>query len=224
MNIIKRIKNFLQIDWAKTIYLNYVYGGGKKLPIYVYRHTKLKSCKGKVILPANASRGLIRLGEHCLGHIDRKSTPTIWNLADGTVEFKGSCFLNQGTRISVGNGGKLVFGDHVTCTGDSEIYCNHIIKIGDNSLMSWDILLLDSDQHQIIDASNKVFNKPKPIKIGTRVWIGCRTTILKGTQIPDNSIVASGSILSKSFNQSNVIIAGIGSNQSVIKENIDWKP
>lgn len=176
-----------------------------------------------MILPINSTRGMIRLGEHCLGHVDRSSTPTIWNLEDGTIEFKGSCFLNQGTKINVGNGGRLVIGDHVTCTGNSEISCNNDIAIGEYSLLSWDILLLDSDQHKIIDFNENILNAPKPISIGKHVWIGCRSTLLKGAQISDNCVIASGSIITKPIVYSNAIIAGSGSTQRVIKKDISWK-
>lgn len=224
MKILNRIKCFLQIDWCKTLYINYIYGGGKKLPIYIYRHCKLKSCKGKVIFPPTISRGLIRIGEHCLGHVDRQSTPTIWNVEDGIVEFKGCCFLNQGTKLNVGKGASIIFGNHVTCTGDSEFLCNHHIEIGDYSLLSWDILLLDSDQHKIIDSTNKVINNARPIIIGEHVWIGCRTTILKGANIPANSIIASGSIIAKSLTNSHSIISSSGGEIRVLKEEIDWRP
>ncbi len=46
-------------------------------------------------------------------------------------------------------------------------------------------------------------------------------SILKGATIFDNSIVAFGSIVTKSFTETNVIIAGIPA--KIVKTNINWK-
>jgi acetyltransferase-like isoleucine patch superfamily enzyme len=40
------------------------------------------------------------------------------------------------------------------------------------------------------------------------VWIAANTTILKGTKICDNTVVASNSLLNKEFQEGNCIIAG----------------
>ena len=78
---------------------------------------------------------------------------------------------------------------------------------------------MDSDFHNIIEVNtSKVMTKQKTITIGNHVWIGWRCTILKGTSIPDDCIVASNSKISKVFNQSNVMI---GKN-NILKENINW--
>lgn len=175
------------------------------------------------MFPTNKHRGVIRIGEHCLNFLDRSSNPNIWNVEDGTIIFKGSCFLNQGTKICVNDGAILEFGDHFTCTGNSSFICNKGIKIGCNCLFSWDILLLDSDHHEILDSNENVINDPARITIGNHVWLGCRSTVLKGVQIADNNIVACGSILSKSNTIQNVILGGIGNNQTIIRRNINFR-
>lgn len=222
MELLKRISNFLSVDWLKTLYINAKVGGGD-LPIYIYRHTKIKSMKGLIILPECTYRGMIRIGEKCLGHIDRQSTPTIVNLTGGVLKFKGTAFLNQGTRINVSNKATLEFGDHFTCTGNSEILCENSITFGNHCLMSWNALVMDNDAHIILNEYNELVNPSRPIVIGNNVWIGCRTTILKGTTIADGSIIASGSIITKQFDESNCIIAGTGKQQTVIAHNRTWK-
>lgn len=73
----------------------------------------------------------------------------------------------------------MVFGDHVTITGKSEIVCNKRIDIGNNCLISWDVLFLDDDAHKIYDKDGILINESKAITIEDNVWIGCRNTILK---------------------------------------------
>ena len=121
--------------------------------------------------------------------------------------------------IEVANGATLSIGNNTTITGNTTIICTQEICIGDCCMISWENLIMDSDFHNIMDVNtSKVKPKQKPITIGNHVWIGCRCTILKGTSIPDDSIVASNSKISKVFNQSNVMI---GSN-NILKENINW--
>lgn len=48
----------------------------------------------------------------------------------------------------------------------------------------------------------------KPIKIGNNVWIGAGATILAGVTIGDNSVIAAGSVVTKSI-PANVVAAGV---------------
>lgn len=84
-------------------------GGGVKLPIYIYNHTLLSSCKGKVIINGNMQRGMIRIGKSHLSIVDPNTTPSIWKVDEGcTIVFNGRAYLNQGVKISVGSGGNSV--------------------------------------------------------------------------------------------------------------------
>lgn len=47
------------------------------------------------------------------------------------------------------------------------------------------------------------------IEIGNHVWITTRCTICKGVKIKSECVIAQNSIVSKSIDESNVIIAGI---------------
>lgn len=220
-------KELLRVNLLKTVYVNYKYlqlGGVKTLPIYVYNNTRLSSCRGKVVINGEMRRGMIRIGKSHLPIVDRKSNPSIWKVDDdSTVVFNGRAYLNQGVKISVGLGGTLVFGDHVTITGRSEIVCNKRIDIGNNCLISWDVLFLDDDAHKIYDKDGILINESKAITIEDNVWIGCRNTILKGSRIPHDSVIACGSIITKQFNIPNTIIGGSGKNQHIIASDIYWK-
>ena len=52
------------------------------------------------------------------------------------------------------------------------------------------------------------------------MWVGNQVIILKGTEIADNCVVGSGSVVTKKFTN-NLVIAG--NPARVVKENIDWK-
>ena len=63
-------------------------------------------------------------------------------------------------------------------------------------------------------------NFAKSIEIGKHVWIGKDSKIGKNVKIADNSIVGWGSIVTKEFNEPNVIIAGIPA--KIVKRGINW--
>lgn len=220
------IKELFKISLFKTIYLNIRYLGlwGVKLPIYIYNDTLLSSCKGKVVIHGEMSRGMIRIGKSHLPIVDSQNNRSIWKIDEGcTVVFNGRAYLNQGVKISVGSGGILEFGDYVTITGRSEIVCNKYISIGNNCLISWDVLFLDDDAHKIYNKDGVLLNESKAIIIEDNVWIGCRNTILKGTRIPHDCVIACGSILTREFNTPNTIIGGSGKQQQIITSDIYWE-
>lgn len=57
-----------------------------------------------------------------------------------------------------------------------------------------------NDFHKIYK-NDKVINENKRVIIGNDVWIGCRSTILKGSEIASNSVIAAASIVTKKFNK-----------------------
>jgi acetyltransferase-like isoleucine patch superfamily enzyme len=58
------------------------------------------------------------------------------------------------------------------------------------------------------------------VSIGNHVWMGNKTIVLKGALVPDNTIVATGAIVTKAHEGGNVILAG--NPARVVKEDIDW--
>ena len=48
-----------------------------------------------------------------------------------------------------------------------------------------------------------------PVKIGSNVWIGCNVTVLAGVTIGSRSVVGAGAVVTKSFPEGSVILAGV---------------
>ena len=137
------------------------------------------------------------------------------------IVFEGKASLCSGIRISCGDNGKIVFGDHCVFTGRSTIICgnNSSIFFGESTLMSWDCLVMNTDFHHIFSNG---FSQPNiaPIKIGKHCWIGCRCTLLKGTVLHPDSVLAAGTIICKSIDAGNVLVGGVN---QVLKRNISWE-
>lgn len=79
------------------------------------------------------------------------------------------------------------------------------IEIGNNVYIAPGVKIISADH----DFYNLSFHKKsKPIKIGSNVWIGANSIILKEVELGDNTIVAAGTIVTKSFKSGYCIIGG----------------
>jgi acetyltransferase-like isoleucine patch superfamily enzyme len=205
----------------KSIYVNFSvlpFKDAIKLPIIVSRKTKLSSLSGRVILDKNKT-GIIRIGFGNVRLVDFAYERTIFHL-EGTIHFRGKCKIGKASKIEVGTDGYLDIGENFTISAKSKIICHKSVKIGKNSTFAWDSLIMDTDYHDIYNASKECINEDKEILIGEKVWIGTRSTILKGSVIPDNCIVAANSLLAKIYNQEHCIVAG--NPAKVVKKNVFW--
>ena len=95
------------------------------------------------------------------------------------------------------------------------------IKIGRDCMFAYDIDIRTGDSHSIIDTNkNERINYAQDVSIGNHVWVAAHCIILKGVHIPDELVLATGSVVTKKFLQKGVIIAG--NPARVVKEGISW--
>jgi acetyltransferase-like isoleucine patch superfamily enzyme len=205
----------------KTLYFNLKYFSfsvALKLPVFIHRKVVFKNIKGTIILPAKIYPGIIKIGFGDVGIFDKKYSRTIWEVS-GKVSFAGSANIGHGSKISVGEKGNLYVGERFVITAESELVCFHEISFGNDCLLSWNILMMDTDFHKIYQSGIRI-NENSKIQIGNKVWIGARSTILKGSFIADGAVIASNSLVAGKLNIPNAVYAG----QPAIlkKENIEW--
>lgn len=118
----------------------------------------------------------------------------------GTLIFQGCFYCGVGSCIRVEEKGKLTIGAKSRIGANSLLFCQECITIGNDVEGSWNVQLMDTDRHQIVDTeSNTLLSMDKPITLGNRIWIGNSVNINKGTIIPDDIIVASKSLLNKDY-------------------------
>ncbi len=98
------------------------------------------------------------------------------------------------------------------CGENFKFYCPmptepYLITIGDDVTIAGGTVLLTHDNAVIkcdLDATD-YFGK---IKIGDRCFIGFNSVLLPGVELGPRTIVGAGSVVTKSFPQGNVVIAG----------------
>jgi acetyltransferase-like isoleucine patch superfamily enzyme len=210
---------------SKSILFNLKYLPVKdalRFPFFIAKDTKLKIKYGAQIKLKCGKKypGMIRIGYEKVGIFDRTSSRTVFEIK-GNIEFMGSAFLGLGSKISVQDGATLELGNNFIITAQSTIICGHHISFGQNCLLSWDITIMDTDFHKIMDKDDKVINNPKEIIIGDKVWIGFGAKILKGSVIGDNNVIAANSLINSIFSSENSVIGGNPSR--ILREDISWE-
>lgn len=221
--MIKKMFKLLKLINLKTIYFNLKYLPFKdavKLPILISRNVLISEAKGKIEINAPIRPGMIHIGYGNVGIFDKKYSRTIWQVS-GTVVFKGRASIGHGSKISVNKDAELVLGNDFIITAETELVSQKRIQFGNNVLISWDCLIMDTDFHPIYDDQGEYINPNKPIIVGNNVWIGCRNVILKGSNIADGSVIGTNSLLNRDISLESGIYAG--NPIRLVKKNISWK-
>ena len=114
------------------------------------------------------------------------------------------------SRITTNDhGASIIIGDHVGISA-ATISAFLRIVIGDYTLIGGNVLITDSDWHPLDPASRRVpyaDGRRADVVIGSNVFIGTRSIILKGVTIGDNAVIGAGSVVTRDI-PANVIAAG----------------
>lgn len=198
-----------------------------RLPVIVSHHVWLEELNGKIELPENPRFAGIRIGFGRVGIFDYTKARTIIQISGGTLSFRGIASLGQGTKISIGPKGHLVFGNNVCITAESSIICYDRIEIGDDSMISWECQFMDTDFHSIMQLDTQAEGMPEillnpnsPIHIGRHCWICSRCMILKGSILRDNCVLGGGSTLCSVSHDEHSLLVGVPAKP--IRKGISW--
>jgi hypothetical protein len=208
----------------RSLYFNLKYfpfSQAIKLPVLLTPNVYLKVTKGKITIDAPIRTGMIRIGVDGVGIFDHRHSKAIWEVW-GEVIFKGTARFGHGSKISVGESGRLTLGDEFLITAESTICCFNEVSFGNHCYLSWEILVMDTDYHKITDMQGTIINPDMPVRFGNNVWIGCRSTVLKGSSVEDNNIIAAGSLLTGPVPGQNQVIGGTPA--KVIRTGVNWIP
>lgn len=161
--------------------------------------------------------GKLVVGSNC----DLVNLQIIFSAPNSLCQIGDNCSLS-GT-IKIGANSSCCIGNNVSSAKNFSITAleSTTCYIGNDCLFSHDVLIRTSDGHNIYDLNGERLNSAESILIEDRVWVGCRVVILKGVIIRSDSVVGAGSIVTESFDNSNVIIAG--NPAEIIKKDICWK-
>jgi maltose O-acetyltransferase len=125
----------------------------------------------------------------------------------GKIELGNHVFLNSypdGELYKTGllahfHSSLIKIGDNCLLNG-TIVHSRDTVIIGDNCMFGPGVVILDNDSHNTsIDPAARRTGRitVSPVIIGNNVWVGMHSILMKGVHIGDNSIIASGSVITK---------------------------
>lgn len=168
----------------------------------------------------------------------------VYNAKGGKVVIGNNVILKGCSFYFESDGNKVEIGDNVSLYNTELIgrsVGNNFIKIGKNTttgqcqfeasegtsviigedcMFSHDIKVWAAAYHSILNSNGTRINPAKSIKIGDHCWIGHSAFVLKGSVVPNGSIIGANSLYTSNYTDSNCIYAGIPAKK--IKENVQW--
>ena len=157
----------------------------------------------------------------------------------GQSNYKGCTFIFKGNRNKViigekvslkgvtlwieGDGNLIIIGNETTIESPCQIAAceGKKVEIGNDCMFGPNLCIRTSDSHPLFDSTGQRINNAKDVSIGNHVWCGADVLILKGTIVPNDSVVGARSLLTTSCKKTNSVYAG--SPCKLIKSNIEWK-
>lgn len=109
--------------------------------------------------------------------------------------------------------------DFVDCFFAVSDYDNKVI-VGKDCMFSNQIVIRTSDVHSILNTQGKRTNCGRDVIIGDRVWVAYGATILKGTNIGDDSIIGTQSVVAGLQVPAGSVVAG--NPAKIVKQGIHW--
>lgn len=139
--------------------------------------------------------------------------------------------IEIGARARISSGKiylRYTRGQHICIGADTTVEGAYLlvdeaasIDIGNDCMLSTDIMIRTGDKHSIIDvASNQRINPSRDVRIADRVWIGRGVQILKGAVLQPESVVGACSLVAKAFEEGNCVVAGVPAR--IVKRGIRW--
>lgn len=217
----------LLISVPKTLIANIKVFGIRKgimMPIFVSYRVKLKGLKrDSWIIDENTKFASIRLGvtDGSFGH-GRGCKSSLIMSPESRIYFGRGINIANNFSINLGRNATIVLGESFNSNFNLILSCSTKITFGKECLLGWNCTFIDSDGHEIWSQESVEKNNPKnEIHIGDHVWVASNATCLKGTNICDNSVIGTMSVVSNRFEEDGVIVAGVPAH--IVKRNIYWK-
>ncbi|MEZ6035076.1 MAG: acyltransferase [Planctomycetaceae bacterium] len=117
--------------------------------------------------------------------------------------------FSLGTCSTLFSSGTLVIQNEVFLNHNVRIICRERITIGDNCLFGPFVSVIDHDHHvDFVDgALQRHLVNSSRVCIGKNVWIGEKSTVLRGVTIGDNCVIGANSVVASSI-PANTIAVG----------------
>jgi len=203
------ISNIRQVSLIKSFYHLLIF----RRNILIFKHSLVRFLyESKITIKKSLKIGFVWKNWNY-------SNPTTFLVKEGAKVVIDDFTVHSGCTVVVMKNAFLEIGSGYI-NRNATIVCSKSITIGDNVAIAQNVIIRDSDIHTIIDEEERERPNMLPIKIGSHVWIGTNSIILKGVEIGDNSVIAAGSVVTKNIPAN--CLAG-GNPAKIIKTDINWR-
>jgi len=113
--------------------------------------------------------------------------------------------------VRIGGIDRLELGRNVSIHWDSYISAEGGLVIGNDVAIGHRCSILTTE-HNFMAADKPIKFQPihnMPVRIDDNVWLGANVTILGGVHLRSGTVVAAGSVVTRSFDENDIILAGI---------------
>jgi acetyltransferase-like isoleucine patch superfamily enzyme len=178
-------RNFRQIWWPLTAKILY------REPLMRYRCASVgRRLQLEGPIPEMHGNGRIEIGDD--------------------VRIGDRCTWVVGFKVS--ENPELIIGNRVSVNYQNLISVAKSLQIGDDTMIAANVQIFDNISHPL-SPSRRLRHDPftleesAPVLIGKNCWVGTNSIVMRGVTIGDNSVVAAGSIVTKSV-PPNTLVAG----------------
>lgn len=125
-----------------------------------------------------------------------------------------------GTMFDMGPRARVRIGRFSLLNG-ARLICDHNIEIGDFCLISWNVVIMDSERwsQNLLDRRRELVRVPEredrhvesqtegePVRVGPNVWIGFDSCVLPGVAIGEGSVVGARSVVREDVPPNTVVV------------------
>lgn len=203
--ILKKIKFLLKIDTIKFIKYNFF-------------SKNIVREKGKYLIPYRGT--VLDLSKKARIYIKGKNLELCINKLKGSKS-EMHLRMNGNAKWYVNNGAQIFYNTVIevkdnailnskffSTNGGTVIICAKEINIGEDVMLGRNIIVYDSDHHQVFNKEMKQSNQAEAVNIEDHVWLTSNITVLKGVTIGRNSLVTAQTLIRKDFPEDSIIAGG----------------
>ena len=192
MGIKSKMGFLTKISLPKFVWYNFFsrkverQGKGYLMP---YKHASLDIEKGaKIILHDGHFHVNYYLPKHSKAeaYVRMSKGARLEIFGDTKLCYKATIEIKKDAAVTVGE---------AYINSDAVILAAKEINIGKEVLISREVFIYDSDHHPLLDDNGNQTNPLRPVTIGDHVWIGLKSTIIRGSKIGDGAVISAGSLV-----------------------------
>ncbi len=205
-----------------------------KLPLWIYNHLpfnnslKLRSGKANINCAYLKNNKFNFRGTGNKIKIENGSRLTNCNVYvsgnNNKILIDKFCYLNGVTICIEDDNNEVIIGEHSSFQDSCNFSCIEGTKliIGKDCMFSANISIRTGDSHSVVNANDgERINPSKNVAIGDHVWVANTVIITKGVTLPSHTIVGTGSVVTRSFEDGYIAIGG--NPAKVIKTSVSWE-